>query len=225
MKRFISVSLLLSHYLLMGQTIRSTIIFEDHFDSLSEKNWKVEMDPQPGSSVTTSNNEMILNTKGGVTVWLNRSLSGHYRITFTRTILVNNEPNDRCSDMNFFWNAQDSHNSLFFRRRGVLQEYDSLTLYYAGIGGNTNKTSRFRRYNGKGDRVLLQEYLDKEHLLIPNTPYTVMLEVNNGKSELWINGKLFFEFQDPEPILQGYFGFRSTYSRQSITDFKLIQFE
>ncbi len=81
---------------------------------------------------------------------------------------MENGPNDRLSDMNFFWMASDPNNPNLFTRTGLFKEYDVLQLYYAGIGGNFNTTSRFRKYEGTEGKDVVKEYTDKEHLLQPN---------------------------------------------------------
>jgi hypothetical protein len=193
--------------------------FSDHFHD----DWIVEMEQQPDSNVYTKNNTLILNTKGGVTVWLKKPLSGNYLISYKRRFTLANGANDRLSDLNQFWIAKDPKQQNLFTRTGALAEYDTLDLWYMGMGGNYNSTTRFRHYDGKGNRVLLKEYLDKQWLLISNHEYHVVTEVNNGFTRVWIDGKLFFEHKLKQKSSQGYFGFRSTFSHQSISDFKIYK--
>ncbi|WPJ98226.1 DUF6250 domain-containing protein [Coraliomargarita algicola] len=63
----------------------------------------------------------------------------------------------RISDINMFWMARDprSPNNLFdssHSRDGSFSSYNLLETYYASIGGNDNTTTRFRRYDGLGNR-------------------------------------------------------------------------
>ena len=136
---------------------------------------------------------------------------------------MNNGKNDRLSDLNQFWMASDPRNPDLFTRTGVFSQYDSLLLYYVGFGGNTNSTTRFRKYNGKGERVLYTDLTDKEHLLQPNKEYTITTIVYNRVTKFFVDGKEFFSFNDPEPLREGYFGFRTTESRHEIDDFKVYQ--
>jgi hypothetical protein len=185
--------------------------------------WLVEMDALPQSSVTVENGVLNINTKGGVTVWLKKALSGNFTIEYNRIIVVGDGPNDRLSDMNMFWMANDPLNTNLFTRNGKFEEYDSLAMYYVGVGGNTNTTTRLRRYNGKGDKVLLAEKNREPYLLKPNHLYHIKLVVNNGTTSVWIDGEEWFTFTDPEPFLSGHFGFRSTWSHQQISNLQIWQ--
>jgi rhamnogalacturonan endolyase len=181
--------------------------------------WKAEIAPSPGSRVYTAKGRLVLDTKGGVTVWLNKELGDNFTIEYKRTVVVDGGVNDRLSDLNMFWMAQQPG----FQRHGVLEEYDSLQLYYVGIGGNTNSTTRFRKYEGTGERRLIREYTDSAHLLKANHTYTIRIVVKNGTSSVFVDGVQYFTYTDPQPLHKGYFGFRSTWSRQIISDFKIDQ--
>lgn len=193
--------------------------FSDHFDN----DWLVEMEQQPGSKVYTKNNTLILNTKGGVTVWFKKPLSGNYVISYKRRFILAGGTNDRLSDLNQFWMAKDPRQQNLFTRTGALAEYDNLDLWYMGMGGNNNSTTRFRHYDGTGNRLLLKEYLDKDWLLVPNHEYQVVTEVNDGFTRVWIDGKLFFEYKLQQESTIGYFGLRSTFSHQAISDFRVYK--
>jgi len=200
------------------------LLFEDEFSkSLQTKIWKPEIDPVLYSSVFTKKGKLIIDTGGGVTVWLNKELAGNIRIEYDWTVLVDSGRNDRLSDLNQFWMASDPDNKNLFTRKGRFEEYDSLSLYYVGFGGNTNTTTRFRKYYGDGQKPLIKEYLDPEHLLKPNKTYHISIIVNNGTSSFSVDGVRFFEFTDSRPLTKGYFGFRSTAARHAIDHFKVFQ--
>lgn len=202
------------------------LLFSDNFARGCDTSaWLAEVAPLPGSSVYTKKGVLYLDTKGGVTVWLKRKLSGNLSIEFTRKVLVDTGANDRLSDLNFFWMAGDPKAPTPFGRNGILESYDSLKLYYVGIGGNTNSTSRFRKYEGTGERRLLQEYTDSAHLLKANKDYHVIIEVRATTTSVFINGNKWFTHNDLGLLTSGYFGFRSTRSRQSIDDFKVYQLD
>lgn len=202
------------------------LIASDEFNKpLDSKHWIVEMAPQPNSSVYTKDNKLVLDTKGGVTVWLNQLLKNNIRIEYDRKVIVADGINDRLSDLNNFWMASDPKNKNLFTRNGVLESYDSLLLYYVGMGGNTNKTNRFRKYEGTGERRLLQEYTDAAHLLQANKVYHIAIVVNNGVTSYWVDGQCYFMYNDPKPLTEGYFGFRSTKSHQEISGFKVYQLD
>ena len=202
------------------------LIFSDDFNkSLDSTVWVAEIAPQPDSKVYTSNGHLVMDTKGGVTTWLNKKLSGNIRIEYTRSVLVDSGRNDRLSDFNTFWMATDPKNTNLFTRKGILESYDSLRLYYVGMGGNTNSTTRFRKYEGNGDRTLLKEYKDSAHLLQPGKAYTIVIEINKQTVRYSVNGEVFFEYNDPAILKEGYFGFRSTKSRQSVDWIKVYRLD
>lgn len=200
---------------------RKKLIFKDDFKDHSR--WVIEMAPAPNSSVYTDYGKLVLDTKGGVTVWLNQQLQGNILIEYRRKVLVEGKVNDRLSDLNQFWMASDPRNEDLFTRTGVLEQYDSLQLYYVGMGGNTNSTTRFRKYEGNGTRTLLQEYKDAAHLLEKNKEYKITIIVKNGVSSYLVNNVPYFSFVDLNPLTSGYFGFRSTWSRQEISHLRIYQ--
>lgn len=207
-----------------AQTHDKLIFTADFSKPIDDKLWVTEIEPKPGaiSSVNTKNNALILDTKGGVTVWLNKLLTGNIRIEYDRQVLVGNGTNDRLSDFNQFWMATDPHNSNLFTRNGKFEEYDNLQLYYVGMGGNTNKTTRFRKYESGGTKPIIKEYLDAPHLLKANKSYHIQIIVNKGVTSYWVDGECFFTWSDPSPLTSGYFGFRSTWSRQEIENLKIF---
>ncbi|MDJ1469713.1 DUF6250 domain-containing protein [Cytophagaceae bacterium DM2B3-1] len=202
---------------------KKRLVFSDDFErKLDTTHWVAEIEPLPGSTVSVQNGYLDLNTKGGVTVWLNKKLKGNYMIEYTRKVVLNGEPNDRVSDLNQFWMATDPKNPQLFTRNGKFEAYDSLSLYYVGMGGNTNTTTRFRKYND-GERTLVQEYLDAEHLLKPGIDYHIRIIVKGNQISFWVNDQCYFLYNDPNPLKEGYFGFRSTWSHQQISQIRIYQ--
>jgi hypothetical protein len=165
-----------------------------------------------------SGGALVLDAPRGLTVWLAQRLTGSYEISYTRTVLSEGGPNDRVSDLNQFWEAQLPDGGQRFTRSGKFESYDNLPMYYAGIGGNTNSTTRFRRYDGK-ERKLLKEYLQAPYLLKPNTAYRIRTVVDGQGTRVYVNDALYFAA--PGAPLGGYFGFRTTQSRQKVTDFQV----
>jgi rhamnogalacturonan endolyase len=202
------------------------LIYADDFSKqLDTATWITEIDPRPNSAVYVQEGKLVLDTKAGVTVWLNKRLQGNIQIEYDRKVLMNGEANDRLSDLNQFWMAEDPRKAQLFTRRGVLESYDSLQLYYVGMGGNSNKTTRFRKYEGNGKRTLLQEYTDSTHLLQANRTYHIKIMVKDDTTSFWVNEVCFFSFRDPHLLRRGYFGFRSTKSHQEITHLRVYQLE
>jgi len=199
---------------------KGNLIFKEDFDT-DLKNWISEFAPSSTSIVAIKNGKLVIDVPGGATVWLNKKLSGNLLIEYKRKVILDNGPNDRLSDLNQFWMATDPKNKNLFTRTGVFAQYDSLLLYYVGFGGNTNSTTRFRKYNGKGDRVLLTDLTDKPYLLEPNKEYSIKIIVYNGLTKFFVDDVEYFSFQDKEPLREGYFGFRTTKSRQEMDDFRI----
>ncbi len=194
---------------------QGALIFQENFDTdLSA--WVSEFVAAPGSRIRIDNKKLLMDVAGGATVWLKQPLSGNYQISYTRKVIMKNGKNDRLSDLNQFWMASDPHSNNLFSRTGVFEEYDGLRLYYAGIGGNTNTTSRFRKYLGTGERVLITDLQDSAHMLKANHNYRIDISVYNGCTQLQVDGQVYFAYQDPKPLTEGYFGFRTTQSRQEI---------
>lgn len=199
------------------------LIFSQEFNTpLDSQLWVVEMDSTPKSSVYVTD-ALYMDTEGGVTVWLNEELSGNLIIEYQRTVIVEDGENDRLSDFNQFWFASDPNNDNIFTRNGKFEEYDNLSQYYVGVGGNYNSTTRFRKYDGKGERIIIGEKNDEEFLLKPNTTYLVKIVIDNGNFIYSMNDKVIFKHFDESPLTKGYFGFRSTWSRHKIDFINIYQ--
>ncbi|MBD8489784.1 methyltransferase [Echinicola sp. CAU 1574] len=208
------------------KTIVKKLIFEDDFSlPLDTKIWKIEMDSLPNSSVSSFDGKLVLDTKGGVTVWLDRKLAGDIEIHYKRQVVMADGPNDRLSDLNQFWMATDPKDSNLFTRSGKFEEYDSLRMYYVGFGGNYNGTTRFRKYQGNGEKTLLFDLEDEAYLLQPNHWYDISIKVENGTITYWVDGEKFFEYKDEAPLTTGYFGFRSTWSHDEIDSLRIYQLQ
>jgi rhamnogalacturonan endolyase len=203
---------------------KGKLIYTADFEKgIDTSEWIAEIEPDAGSSVYAKDGKLQIDTKGGVTVWLKKHLKGNIQIEYKRTVLMDGNPNDRLSDLNQFWMAEDPRNSKLFTRSGGFAQYDSLRLYYVGMGGNSNTTTRFRKYQGNGQKTLLQEYKDEDHLLKVGKKYLIKIIVSDRITSFWVDDECYFTYVDPEPLYAGYFGFRSVHSRQEIEDFKIYQ--
>jgi rhamnogalacturonan endolyase len=200
---------------------RGALLYQDDFSG-PLKGYVSEYAQKPGNVIANRDGRLLLDVDSGATVWLDKPLSGNLLITYTRRVVVDGGKNDRLSDFNHFWMAQDPHNQKLFTRSGKFEDYDNLNMYYVGFGGNTNKTTRMRRY-GDGERVVLSEHLDAAHLLKPNRDYAIEIAVYNGCTRMLVDGEEYFSYRDPQPFTSGYFGFRTTWSRQTIDDLKVYQ--
>lgn len=198
------------------------LIYKTNFSKpLDTSIWAVEKLKADSEIVTCNNGNLLLDTYGGATVWLKQPLKGNIHISFKRTVLMQGGKNDRLSDLNVFWMATDSLQNKGFTRKGSFNEYDSLSMYYVGFGGNYNTTTRFRKYTTKGHKQILAEYTDAAHLLQANKTYSIEIVQLNGVVQFIVDGALYFSYQDKQPLTYGYFAFRSTRSRHTISNFQV----
>lgn len=192
-------------------------LFEDKFDK-GLGNWIAELE-RP-SVVEASGGVLNIDVPAGCTLWWKHEISGPVAIEYDATMIQAGGPNDRVSDLNCFWMANDAGK----RRTGKFADYDDLRAYYVGLGGNSNTTTRFRRYIGRaGDRPLLPEHDLKaaEFLLKPNVVQQIRLVADGATIQYYRDGKLIFDVHDPEPYTRGYFAFRTTQSHIHIRNFRV----
>jgi len=188
--------------------------------------WLVEAE-RPGL-VSASGGVLDIDVPAGVTLWFRPELTGPVAIEYEVTAVSEGGPNDEVSDINAFWMASDprapSSNVLDHPRSGAFADYDRLRTYYAGIGGNRNTTSRFRRYVGRdAERPLLPEHdlSAAEAMIVPNLPYRIRLVADGSRIELLRDGEPMFRLTDPDPYTQGHFGLRTTKSHLRVRDFQV----
>lgn len=184
--------------------------------------WAVEQ--LPGGSVVAKDGVLVIDDHQGCTVWLREKLTAPVEISYDVTVVMNGGPNDRVSDVNCFWMATDPVKAgRPDGRSGKFADYDPLRLYYVGMGGNTNSTTRFRRYAGDGAKPLLAGYdlTGADVLLAPNATYHLRIVARDGVAEFWRDGKKIFSFKDPAPLTAGWFGFRTVHSHLEIRNFRI----
>lgn len=193
------------------------------FQSGDLSQWVVEQ--QPGGTVAMKDGALWIDDKAGCTVWWREPLTAPVRIRYTVTVTSAG----RVSDLNCFWMATDPArpDDLFapgHGRTGKFSTYDRLRLYYVGYGGNTNTTTRFRRYDGTGARPLeaQNDLSAPEFMLIPDHTYQIELTVTaDGHVSYARDGEVVFAVDDPEPLLRGWFGFRTVNSCTRVTAFAI----
>jgi hypothetical protein len=196
-------------------------IYSDNFDK-DWSNWNIDLEKPETSTIKIIDGKLDVSTSIGATIWFKTQLSGNVMITYDVKVMDEGGAFDRVSDLNAFWMATDpSSNSI--QRDGKFASYDSLNLYYAGVGGHYNTFTRFRKYKGIEDKSILKEYSDKEHLLVGNKLYSVKIIVNNGRVQYFLNDKLYWDFQDDKPYTKGFFGFRTSKSHQQFDNFKVYK--
>jgi rhamnogalacturonan endolyase len=198
------------------------VLFADDFKN-DTKLWISEFEQAETSSMKINQGKLDVIATAGGTVWYKNKLQGNVMITYNATVVNVGGKNDRVSDMNTFWMATNPSSENINNQSGKFESYDNLHLYYAGIGGHDNETTRFRKYTGNGQKEILKEYTDKSHLLEGNKKYAIKIIVNNGLVQYFVDDNLFWEYKDASPYTEGYFGFRTYISHQIYEDFKVYQ--
>jgi Domain of Unknown Function (DUF1080). len=208
------------------------ILYSDNFTN-GLSNWTLESESD-SAVLKTENNTLEIISPKGLTLWYNQPLEANLRITYDVMVIKDNGRYDRVSDLNCFWMANDPENpdNFFARakwRNGTFGRYYSLTQYYVGYGGNSNSTTRFRKYDGDFQSFknktmrpdIIKEYTDSSHLIIPNKWNTIEIVVRNSNIKYVFNGELLFDFNDTNPYLKGHFGFRTVTNHMKIKNFKV----
>ena len=195
------------------------------------KYWRVESEA-PDYRVTFHGDTCELLSPKGLTLWRKEKMKAGMTVEYDAQVVDEGQPGDRLSDMNCFWLASDPQaKDLWARaawRSGIFVRCYTLQMYYLGYGGNHNTTTRFRRYNGDEAGVenaqkrpaILKEYTDAAHLLKANHWYHWKIESKQGHTRIFVDGECIVDYLDPEPLEEGWFGFRTTLSRTRITNFK-----
>ncbi|MCR4601968.1 MAG: DUF6250 domain-containing protein [Prevotella sp.] len=190
------------------------------------KYWKVESE-SPDYRVSFSGDTCELVAPQGLTLWRQQKMHADCAVEYDVQVM-----SDRLSDMNCFWLASDPEASTIWSRMkwrsGSFVRCYTLQMYYLGYGGNHNTTTRFRRYTGDARGVdsvshrpaILTEYTDASHLLKPDHWYHVKLQTQGGRTTMWVDGQRIVSYLDPEPLTEGWFGFRTTLSHTRITNFQ-----
>ncbi len=210
---------------LVKGVLAGEIIASDDFKT-DQGRWMVEQ--MPGGRVTIASGALVIEDTGGCTVWWREKLTAPVVISYQATLLDAGGPFDRVSDLNCFWMATDPARPDLLapghKRTGKFEEYDALRTYYVGQGGNGNTTTRFRRYAGGGEKPLLPEHdkHDRAVLLEGNRTYLITLKaLADGTVQYYRDADLIFEWRDPAPLREGWFGLRTVRSHLRIRDFKI----
>ncbi len=186
---------------------------------------------QPGS-VTAKDGVLDIDVPAGVTVWFRQELDGPLMIQYEATVILADGLNDRVSDLNSFWMATDptAPADLFAHpRSGAFAGYNALRMYYVGLGGNGNTTTRFRRYIGDAvERPLLPEndLSIKDHPdvgIVANKTQTVTLIADGRLIQYWRDGVKIFEMTDREPYTRGWFGIRTTKNHMQVRNVRIVR--
>ena len=196
-----------------------------------KKHWTVESE-SPDYRVTFLGDTLDIVAPKGLTLWRKEKLKADCAVEYDVQVVDKGAVGDRLSDMNCFWLATDPQAGDIWKRAswrsGIFVRCYTLQMYYLGYGGNSNTTTRFRRYTGDGRGVdstayrpaILKEYTDGDHLLKANYWYHIRLQTRQGRTQMWVDNELIVSYLDPEPIAEGWFGFRTTWSHTQITNYR-----
>ena len=209
--------------------VKGQLIYEDDFADSSDR-WVVEQ--MPGGTAEFSDGQLEIEDAKGCTVWLREKLHAPILIEYDAVVIDAGGPHDRVSDLNCFWLATDSsHPHDFFarssQRHGKFNHYDSLRLYYVGLGGHHNTKTRFRRYRGDGNKPLLPEndLSEARYLITPNAVNHIRIVVYDNIVQYYRNDELVFDFFDPAPYGEGYFGIRTVDNHMTVDNFKVYHLD
>ena len=212
-----------------GRFRAGELLYADDFkEGLAQ--WRVEME-KPGT-VSAKDGVLDIDVPAGVTVWFRHELDGPVMISYEVTVISAGGPNDRVSDLNCFWMATDpaAPGDIFAHpRSGAFAGYNSLHTYYVGLGGNGDKTTRFRRYIGdEVERPLLPEndlsaadHPDK--MIVANKSQIVRLISDGELIQYYRDNERIFEFIDPQPYLKGWFAIRTTKNHMQVRNLRITR--
>lgn len=195
------------------------VLASDDFQRGLEQ-WAIELE-QPGS-VRAADGVLDIDVPAGATLWFKHEITAPVAIVFEATAVAAGGPNDRVSDMNTFWMATNRNEAAapFTQpRTGRFADYNDLLTYYVGLGGNSNTTTRFRRYIGDPvTRPLLPEHdlSNPASLLVPNRKQTILLIANGSSIEYWRDSVRLLHYADPAPYTRGWFAIRTVQSHLRI---------
>jgi hypothetical protein len=200
-------------------------LYRDDFARGDLRDWRA--DHEGVGTVEAARGHLNIDVPKGCTIWYRHELTGPLLIEYEATAVQRGGPNDRVSDLNCFWMAQDPRRPgrlLDVPRSGKFADYDSLRTYYVGLGGNSNTTTRFRRYIGRpGDRPLLPEHdlQTADFLIKPNVKQTIRLVACGSLIPYYRNDRLLFDVSDPAPYTRGWFGLRTVHNHLEIARFRV----
>lgn len=200
---------------------QTKLIFGDQLQDAT--NWSSEFEAD--GSLHISHGVMDVEAPKGATIWFKPKLSSPIVITYEIQAVAEGGALDQVSDLNCFFMAHDpQHPDHLPVRSGKFEDYNNLLLYYVGLGGNRNTTSRMRRYIGD---PVVRPYLPEndlsaaDDLLKPNVWQTIRIVVNGTDVRYYRDEHLMFRLDDQEPYTSGWFGFRTTWNHMRIRNFRV----
>lgn len=202
------------------------VLFTDDFRNSTDR-WLAEL--ESGGKIEARDGKLEIDVPGGCSLWFKPEITGPVLIEYEATVIKAGGPNDRVSDLNCFWMATDARsaaNVFDTRRTGRFADYNQLLCYYVGLGGNTNTTTRFRRYIGSPTtRPILPEHdlTEAKFLITPNVKKKLQVVACGQLIQYYRDGQKLFELNDPQPYEKGWFAFRTTANHMVIENFRVIR--
>jgi hypothetical protein len=200
------------------------VLFTDDFTG-GLSNWQIEAE-KPGH-IEAANGVLDIDVPAGATLWFKPQLQGPVAIEFEATAVAAGGPNDQVSDLNVFWmaNNPDGVTPVYATARsGAFAQYNNLRTYYAGLGGNRNTSTRFRRYIGDPEnRPLLPQHdlTARSAMLVANRSQKITLIATSKAVEFRRDGQPLLRMRDPAPYTSGWFALRTTWSHLRIRTLKI----
>lgn len=192
--------------------------------------WRIEAEAP--AHVSAERDVLDIEAPAGLTLWFLPRLEGRIAIEYEAQAVSAGGANDRVSDLNCFWMAQDraapEGNAIARPRSGKFEDYDDLETYYVGLGGNGNSTTRLRRYVEKpGVRPLLPEN-DRRgaaDMLVANRWQRIRLIADGARIGFFRDDRQLFAFEDPAPLTSGHFALRTTASHLRLRNFAVSRLD
>ncbi|MFA8433091.1 MAG: DUF6250 domain-containing protein [Marinifilaceae bacterium] len=210
--------------------LKQELLYTENFSQGDMSNWVSEVQEDSCSFVGVKDGRLDIDVCKGATVWLKKYFEGGVLIEYDATVIRNGGANDRVSDLNCFWHATDPRKpgDLFSSPRiasGKFHDYDTLQLYYVGMGGHNNTKTRFRRYTGDGHKPLLANHdLSSSDVLIDaNKTYRIQLVALNGRVQFIRDAKVVYDFIDENPYEKGWFGIRTINNHMTVDNVKVYR--
>lgn len=189
--------------------------------------WRIEAE-KPGK-IVAHDGLLDIDVPAGATVWFRQELNGPVKITYEATVVSSGGPNDRVSDLNSFWMATDPSSPALFAhaRSGAFASYNALSMYYVGLGGNGNSTTRLRRYDGVSQPLLPENDISiarrPEMGIVANHAQIVTLIADGPLIQYWRDGTKIFEMIDQHPYTHGWFGIRTTQNHMQVRHLRIVR--
>ena len=201
------------------------LLFHDDFDSgLSQ--WHIEAE-QPGR-ISAANGVLDIDVPAGVTLWFKPRLEGPLTIEFEATAVDEGGPNDKVSDLNVFWmaNNTDGRQPVFARARSgavrrVQRSADVLRRPRRQSQHDDALSPLHRRPGAPAACALATTLRTTQYMLVPNKPQTIRLVANGKVIEYWRDGTRIFHMEDAAPYENGWFALRTTFSHLRIEHLRI----